>query len=200
MLTALQKSTSSFGSEAAFLGYYLLFFKGNLYVSVSGPDEEKETAAEIISIAKAVDNKIQKQSHYPHLVDQVRNLHDIPVDRIIYLRGNIALSNIYNFHHSDIFDFPEAAICFSVNSTIYLMKYTRHDTCSIKYSQAVENLKTSRKFNSFAVQNSGISFKDNSNHVFQMDHINDFIIIIQDDSEFGSINSFMDMLKIYFSE
>lgn len=50
------------GDQAVLADYYLIFRKGRFYVSLTGFDSDKETRDDLVAVAKAVEQRIEKNS------------------------------------------------------------------------------------------------------------------------------------------
>jgi hypothetical protein len=95
------------GSDGQLSDYYLNFWKGNLLVTITGFDEDKETIEGLQGLARAVDAKIKVQEEKrPRLVSVLPEGGLLPTS-IKYFQGNLGLYNSYPFFTKDVFHLKE---------------------------------------------------------------------------------------------
>jgi hypothetical protein len=95
------------GSDGQLSDYYLNFWKGNLLVTITGFNEDKETIEGLQELARAVDAKIKvKEEKRPHLASVLPKEGLLPTS-IKYFQGNLGLYNSYPFFTKDVFHLKE---------------------------------------------------------------------------------------------
>ena len=90
------------GQEALLEDYYLNFWKGNLLVTVIGPDSEEETVQGVVALAKAVDARIAKTGERPELAGLLLR-EPLAFSHPKYVRGSLGVMNSYIFDTENIF-------------------------------------------------------------------------------------------------
>ena len=95
------------GSDGQLSDYYLNFWKGNLLVTITGFNEDKETIEGLQELARAVDAKIKvKEEKRPRLASVLPKEGLLPTS-IKYFQGNLGLYNSYPFFTKDVFHLKE---------------------------------------------------------------------------------------------
>ena len=166
------------GSDALLEDYYMNFWKGNFLVTLTAYDSDKETLNGLLAIAATVAAKIKKEGQRPLLVNALPK-ENLESSNVKYLRGNLALSNNYEFDANGIFGLREGVIGDYGNYRIFLFKYDDEGECLKWFESACDYMKESSKFDGFTDYDDGFSMKDRAgNHVYGRRDLNYILIFI----------------------
>jgi len=166
------------GSDALLEDYYMNFWKGNFLVTLTAYDSDKETLNGLLTIAATVAARIKKEGQRPLLVDVLpkENLESLNVK---YIRGNLALSNNYEFDANGIFGVKEGVIGDYGNYRIFLFKYDNEGECLKWFESARDDLKDSSRFDGFTDYGDDFSMTDRvGNHVYGRRDLNYILIFM----------------------
>ncbi len=111
------------GHEALLEDYYLNCRKGNFMVTVVGFDSEKVTIDALILAAKTVSAKISSTDKKPSLIELLPVIDDKKPNDILYLKGNLALVNNYEFDSGNIFGLKEGIIGDYGDFKLFIFQY-----------------------------------------------------------------------------
>ncbi len=84
------------GSEAELESYYLNFWKGPFLVTLTGFDEDRETAEGLLVLGAAVDGRIRTTGRRPLLVDALPP-EGLRLGSVKFIRGWLGLNSLYPF-------------------------------------------------------------------------------------------------------
>ena len=100
--TSTEGEELALGDKAQLADYYLNFWKGNFVVTLTGFDEDEETAKGLEKIARVVDTKIKSRGREPAFVSLLPEK-DLIEQSIKYFKGSLGLYNSYPFFTQDVF-------------------------------------------------------------------------------------------------
>jgi hypothetical protein len=133
------------GREALLEDYYLNFWKGNMLVTVVGPDPETESVQGVVSLAKAVEARIAKTGERPELADLL--LRDpLAFSHPKYVRGSLGVMNSYIFHTENIFRVREGLIGAIGDCRAFVFRYANEGESAEAFEHAITRLTVSPKF------------------------------------------------------
>lgn len=124
------------GQDGQLEEYYLNFWKGNFLVTLTGFDSSPEVIPGLMLIAKSVDAKIRTQGRRPSLVE-IFPKEWLPISRLKYIKGVLALNNIHSFFARDVFRFKEAVVG-GINGgkfTIFVFRYSSQEECRRRFQE-----------------------------------------------------------------
>jgi hypothetical protein len=110
------------GAEGLLYGNYLIFWKGNYFVTISGDHADPQTVSGILDIGQYVDDRMKCASSEPEILKIFKNA-DADFNEIKYIRGLIALNDIYHFDDRNIFGAGEGAAGIGAGCKIILLRY-----------------------------------------------------------------------------
>lgn len=177
------------GHEARLEDYYLNVWQGNFLVTLIGFDSHPETVDGLVTIARAVAKKIKsKKPDYPLLTRL------LPFDhknncRVVYIKGNLALNNFYQFAGEEIFGIKEGIIADYSGISVLIFKYrdTRESLRQFQYSR--EKLKCLSKFRIISSQGKKLVIQDDQKKIIGIKPYKDYLYIIISETQ-GKIGSF----------
>lgn len=166
----------SIGQGALLEEYYMNFWKGNLLVTLTGFDSEKETINGLIHIARAVESKIEQAGKRPELIDllPLENLNPLSVK---YLKGNLALFNNYEFDSRNIFGMTEGVIGNYGDARAFIFEYEDEREQQTRFNHAEKILATKDSFSDFTKNETGFILTDRFNQTIFVEPYQSYIII-----------------------
>jgi hypothetical protein len=135
----------SIGREALLQDYYLNFWKGNLLVTVIGPDAEEEIVQGVVALAKAVDARIADTGERPDLADLLLR-EPLGFSHPKYIRGSLGVMNSYIFDTENVFRVREGMIGAVADCQAFVFRYAEDGESASAYEHAITKLEVSLKF------------------------------------------------------
>jgi hypothetical protein len=168
------------GNQGRLEGYYLNFWKGNFLVTLTGFDEEEDTVSGLISLAKAVEDRIKTQgnSQEPSLIRL------LPDDGLIkssikYFKGHLGLFNIYSFSTKNVFQFKEGLRgSYAAGFDIYVLAYDHSKDSLEQFFQAKVYFKQNPRYRNFAAFENSLQMEDEKNNFIYILPSKNYILII----------------------
>ena len=151
------------GQEALFEDYYLNFVKGNLLVTVVGPDAEEATAKAVIALARAVDARIAPATaERPALADLLLGA-PLALSRAKYVRGPLGLMGSYIFDTEDVFRVREGMIGTIGDCRVFVLAYGDENERAAAYQHALARFAAGSRFTNGARQADRYAMVDREN-------------------------------------
>ena len=94
------------GTGSSLEGYYLNFWKGRFLVTVTGMNTSESTVRAILAAARAVDSRLEGTAGLPAVVGALPQEGLVP-SSLKYLKGPLALRNVYPFFAANVFAFED---------------------------------------------------------------------------------------------
>lgn len=164
------------GTEALFENYYLNFWKGNFLITLTAFDSEKDVLNGLLTIAKAVDTKIEDDEQRPVLTDLLLKENLKPFS-IKYLKGYLALSNNYDFDSDNIFGIKQGVIGDYGDYKIFIFKYDDKNKCLKWFENAMKHMEDNSKFDDFTNYENDFSMIDRNGEYVYIRHYQNYIFI-----------------------
>lgn len=170
------------GTDGLLEGYYLNFWKGNFLVTLTAYDSDKMTLDGLLAVARAVDTKIGKEGKKPSLIELLPK-EKLRSSDVKYLKGELSLSNNYEFDSENIFGLKEGAIGDYGDFKIFLFKYEDEKESRKWFENARDHLKESSRFEGFTDHGDDFSITDRvKNHIYARQN-QDYIFIFMGTEE-----------------
>jgi hypothetical protein len=169
----------NFSSGASEGDEFLIFWKGNYYVTLSGYEVSKEIKNGFFLIAQSIESKI-KSGGRPGVV----NIFD-PMEnaKLAYLKGNLGLYNLSNIDLGRSFNVKEG-ICIEKDSLVnFIFKYKTEEVSKNEFKSLCQELRGNETYNLinsnvFSPGEAGFLFKDNRDLYNYITQLHDYIIIL----------------------
>jgi len=137
------------GDGAQLADYYLNFWEGNFLVTLTGFDEERETINGLLTIAKAIDRKIQVKGKIPPIVELLPK-NDLVKPSIKYFKGNLGLYNSYRFFTQDIFSLKQGIKGdYRDGYSVFIVRYSNDDECKERFGEVKKRFKESQRYKNY---------------------------------------------------
>ena len=180
------------GNEAALNNNYIIFWKGEYFVSIY--KNNLETSSSLLEIALMIDNEIPYFGYAPDIINKLPDK-DLTDNKIKYLSGNIALNNIYNFDYRDIFEIKEGVYGDYDNHKLILIKYKSLEKSNRQLNNIRKIIENKSKFYNITDCKSGFYFNDKKQQTIYLGVTENyiFIFIVKKDIEMSEkINVLVD--------
>ncbi|MCD4774095.1 MAG: hypothetical protein K8R41_12010 [Bacteroidales bacterium] len=163
------------GNEAVLNTNYIVFWKGEYFVSIS--KDNLETTGSLLEVALAIDEKIPYFGYAPDIIDKLPDK-DLMNNKIKFLSGNIALNNIYNFDYKDIFEIKEGVYGNYGNYELLLIKYKNSEKSNRQLHSVRKIIEKKSKFNNITNYTSGFYFNDKKQKTIYIGASENYIFIV----------------------
>jgi hypothetical protein len=167
--------TRTYGTLSSVADDYISFWKGDYYVNISWSSRQHLDQPLLASLAGIIAGKIADEGKVPAIVNDFAGTDTN--SRLVYLKGNLGLSNFYYFDYKDDF-FLQEAVAWTSGA---------YHTIVIKYpdpSAAIENItgvktafSANKRFTDIVSTFQGFSCNDNKGNLILLRQIENYIAI-----------------------
>jgi len=173
-MTASSNATAlSIGDTARKGEGYLQFIKGS-YMVYLYYDHVEET--EGVNAAECMTANIKISTDLPELLQVVDAREEKP-ENIIYFRGNLGLSGIYNFHYKDVFGYSRGAAAIYPDLKVILLDYDDFESCIDHYNAARDFFMENTKYHVQRTQRGLFHMADKKSQQIDCYFENTFLVI-----------------------
>jgi hypothetical protein len=165
------------GTDAIYLGYYMVFWKAHYVGVLSAVSVTDATQARLLRLAAAIAGRIPAAQARPALA---RLLLDNKVDphTLRYCKGRVGLSNFHVFSPSNAFDFHEAVAITTGNDKVLITLYPDAQEAAAALSRAKTKFAAEDTTLTIVGANESFSFTDSRQVKIDCSAFNRFNIII----------------------
>lgn len=149
------------GDESIRQDDFLIFIKGRFYVVFTTQSNREEQIVNLLAKARLTEAHIKGSGNVPVLVSEYESL----APNAIYLRGNLALSNIYLFDFTDIFQFSDGLYIKDAIVSTFLFNYPSPEVSEKTFQKVKTRLQNSTRFQNFEETDTGFSLTDKKDQV-----------------------------------
>ncbi len=174
--TSGQGKKIDIGAGAVLEDYYLNFWKNNFVVTLIGFDESPSTKEALIEFARKVEPKIPDGGEAPPIMNFINSLQEEPF-RKVYMEGNLALYNQYEFDTENIFGIKKGAAAYFEDKILFLLEYESEEEAQSWFEKACRRLRQNKRFHDFKISEEGASFRDNSEKYISASPFRNYILI-----------------------
>jgi len=168
--------TRSYGNLSAVSDDYISFWKGKYYVNLSWSSRQHIEEPLLAKVAGLIGDRIADQGEIPILITNFQA--DIPDVKLIYLKGNLALSNFYYFDYKDIFWLQQGVAWTSGTYHTIIIKYDNPDMAVTRLADSKSCISVNKRFSDVTNTFQGFSCKDNKGNLILVRQIENFIVIL----------------------
>ena len=169
------------GNEAFLGDYYLIFWKDNFLVTLTGYSSDDETVKGLIALAQNIDKKIEKKGVKPHLTEILPKENLLETENK-YIKGNIGLINNYFFASGNIFGLKEGVIGNYGDYQVYIFKYDSDKESRKWFLNAEESIRNNDKYSNYTSQQNSFSVFDRKQKPVYCKTYQNYIFIILETS------------------
>jgi hypothetical protein len=154
-------SSESLGQDARLEDYYLNFWEGPCLVTIVGLDDSTESREGILQIARAAEAKMRLRGARPFLAET------LPPEwktssRVVYLKGVLALNNIYPFFPGDVFRFREGIAAERDKGKMFILAYPSAEEARRRFGEAQKAFAKSPSFRNVKSAEPGVLEADDN--------------------------------------
>jgi|GEM_PF-1358911 len=162
------------GQEGSLVSSFLFFWKSKYFITLFGAEGDEALIQDILLQGKRMDSQIAETGQVPTIVHA---LPDILPCKVNYLKGDIALRNIYPFGWKNPFGFSEAVAGNYSSYHLFIMKYQDISACERHLQLAIDFLKKEKRYTEKEEFNGFPSFRDNKDNYLYLDFFEDCILL-----------------------
>jgi hypothetical protein len=165
------------GMDALLEDYYLNFWKGEFVVTLIGFDASSATQEALLEFAKKIESTLpERDRDYPPLINFLKNQAPESIRRV-YLEGNLALYNQYEFDTENIFGVKKGAASYFSDHILFLFEYNSQRIAQHWFENAWNQLKRNQQFHGFEKLAEGVFLQDNKGNSIFISPFQNFILI-----------------------
>ena len=142
--------------------YYIMFWKGQYYVSLAASDSSLVCRQGMESIARAVDHRLFAAGRQPTTME------GLPVEGLVhkrYFRGYLGLSSVRLLDLKEIFPALDGAAGIYADHAMILLRYDGESEAAQRLADISGKLKSDGRFNDFAHRGGLVCATDRRNQV-----------------------------------
>ena len=164
------------GTIFAIAESYISSWKDRYFITVSFASGKKVDGQGLRSFTENISAKINKVGTYPSIVNQFRDLSDN--GKLVYLEGNIALSNFYYFDYRNIFQLHEAVAGSATGYHWIIMNYADSIAAQAVLTDTKLKVSENKRFTDLEMTFHGFSCRDNKSNLILVRQAGHYIAII----------------------
>jgi len=182
--------SKQYGNLSAVKEDYISFWKSKYYVNLSWSSRQHLDEPLLAKLANLIGQKIPDDGSYPDLLQTFQFLN--PGKKVIFLKGNLALSNFYYFDYKDIFKIQEALACSQGSHHRIVIKFTDQSKALEILADARQSISNNKRFTDVTMAFQGFSCRDNKGNLILIRQIENYIAILVALDNSISLAPFMD--------
>ena len=155
---------------------YISFWKSKYYVILSWSSRQHLDEPLLAKLANMIGQKIPDEGNYPNLMQSFQEAD--PGKKVIYLKGNLALSNFYYFDYKDIFKIQEALAYALGDCNRIIIKYPDQSKAIEILANARQSMSNNKRFTDVATAFQGFSCLDNKGNHILIRQIKNYAVIL----------------------
>lgn len=168
--------SEKYGNLSAVSQDYISFWKSKYYVNLSWSSRHHLDEPMLAKIANLVGQKIPDEGNYPDLLQTFQEGNK--GRKVIYLKGNLALSNFYYFDYKDIFKIREALAYSTGDHHTIIIKYPDPSTAIETLAVARQSMSNNKRFTDVSMAFQGFSCRDNKGNRILIRQIKNYAVIL----------------------
>ena len=156
-----QGTAVDIGQAARLFDYYLVFWKGPYYVSVTASGSSPMVRNEVAQAARLIAARIQETGIIPPLAAQ------LPKDGLLaqkYFCGNLGLATIYAFGAENPFKVQEGVCGFYPGLRLFILRYPTAEQAAARLTAAREALAQAGSFQHLSPSATGFDCTDSASN------------------------------------
>ena len=165
-----------YGNLSAEKEEYISFWKDKYYVILSWSSRQHLDEPLLAKLANMIGEKITDEGTYPALLQDFQVLD--PEKKVIFLKGNLALSNFYYFDYRDVFKLREALACALDGHDRIVINYPDQAKALEALADARQSIANNRRFTDVTMAFQGFSCRDNKGNLILIRQIENYLAIL----------------------
>lgn len=151
--------TAEYGQLTVITPDYIAFWKDKYYVIVSWSSRNDPKSGSMDVLAGMISQNISGTGNYPELVALLKA--SDPGQKLVYLHGNLALSNFYYFDYKDIFEISDGVAFTTGSHHRIIFRYTDASKALAVLANAKHAMISNKRFTDISMIYQGYTCKDN---------------------------------------
>lgn len=147
------------GDAGILFDYYLHFVRDKYYVRVTTSRKEEATIKSIHQFAELVEENIPSKGAKPELLNAF-DLKDKELKKAKYIRGQIALGNIFNFGHGSVAGFNEGVTANFEEKMFFVFAYQDDREAREWFASCKGKMNMNKKFTDYTSVEDGLTVID----------------------------------------
>lgn len=152
---------------------YIHVWKNNFYFYISASGIETDEISKMNQLTEAIMNNIPGKESIPEIKNQLPDNYS----GFAYIKGPIALSNVYSFGHRDIFNIKEGLWYEHNDKQVLKFFYDDNEQAANTFKNATDNLKSTQRLTNMKVSDKSFTGIDRQSKVVEGKVENNTIII-----------------------
>jgi hypothetical protein len=182
--------SKQYGNLSAVKEEYISFWISKYYVILSWSSRQYLDEPLLAKLANLIEQKIPGDGDYPELLQSFQAMD--PEKKVIFLKGNLALSNFYYFDYKDIFKIQEALACSLGSHNRIVIRYPDQQKALEILADARQSISNNKRFTDVAMAFQGFSCRDNKGNFILIRQIENYIAVLVALDSSVSLVPFMD--------
>jgi hypothetical protein len=162
------------GQGASGHSYYIMFWKGNYYVSVSGSDSTPEVRKWLEVIARAIDRTLAGSEHLPSIHRLLSNENLLKWE---YIRGSLGLSSVDVIDVRGLEGFSEGVAGTYKDHTIVYLRWSGSKEAARCFDDVGRTLKSDARFRNSTVRNGTLTAVEARGRVICLRQSESYIVL-----------------------
>ena len=165
-----------YGQLSVVTSDYIAFWKDKYYVNISWASRRDVKDKPMQELAGIIDKNIKETGSYPDLITSFRAMD--PGKKVVYMHGNLALSNFYYFDYKDIFEIRDAIACTPGNHHRIILRYEDASVAQEVISRIKQSMSNNKRFSGVSMIYQGFTCEDNKGNLIMVRQDDRFIIVL----------------------
>ncbi|MCF8378152.1 MAG: hypothetical protein K9H49_01165 [Bacteroidales bacterium] len=166
------------GEQGILYDYYLHFYKANYYIRCSVSKKDPDMINTMEKFASFTDTGIKTKGKLPALMLSV-DIEELEFREVKYIKGQIGLSNVFNFGHGAIANFNDGVVTKWAEKAIFVFSYDNDKKRREWFASAKGKMQMNKKFTEFSLVEDGFTVKDKNGLFFSFKPSGRFFIILK---------------------
>jgi hypothetical protein len=167
-----------FGDLSFLYDYNIDIWKGRCLIRATVARKDQGVMDTLLIFARAIDQKIESSGDLPKILQTI-DFVDKDFYQVKYFRGQIALSNIFNFGHGSIAAFDEGVTGRIEDNAVFVFAYKDDWNRREWFASANGKMQMSRFFSDFEVAEDGFTVSDRAGNPLSFKPYKRFIMVVK---------------------
>jgi hypothetical protein len=168
--------TAEYGQLTVITPDYIAFWKDKYYVIVSWSSINDPKSKSMDVLAGMINQNISGTGNYPELISKL--IVSDPGQKLVYLHGNLALSNFYYFDYKDIFEITDGAACTTGSHHQIVFRYSDSPKALAVLANAKQAMISNKRFTDISMIYQGYTCKDNKGNQVLVRQDDRYILVL----------------------
>lgn len=166
------------GDRSFLYDYNIDIWKGRYLIRATVARRDAGVMDTLLIFAREIDQKIESSGDLPKILHTI-DFDDKDFYQVRYFRGQIALSNIFNFGHGSIAAFDEGVTGRFEENAVFVFAYKDDWNSREWFASANGKMQMSRFFSDFEVAEDGFTVRDRAGNPLSFKPYKRFIMVVK---------------------